>query len=77
MIDIHQNLIVWCRLFCAKGRVQLITAVKYSSCMFLFLFFHQMITAPGLLAFLQTSVFLCVCVCFFFNFTQSGPFLFS
>ena len=33
----------------------------------------RMITAPGLLAFLQASFFLF----FFFNFTQSGPFLFQ
>ena len=35
----------------------------------LFLFFYRMITAPGLLAFLQASFVL------FFNVTQSGPFL--
>ena len=39
--------------------------LNYSSCLFLFLFFifYRMITAPGLLAFLQASFFL------FLNFT--------
>ena len=46
------------RIFCTKGRVRLITAVNYSSCMFLLLFFYQLIMAPGLLALLQVRFFL-------------------
>ena len=34
MIDIHQNLRVLCRLFCAEGREWLITAEINASCVF-------------------------------------------
>ena len=37
---------------------------------FVFYFFYRILTAPGLLAFLQASFFLS------FNFTQGGTFLF-
>ena len=62
MTEVHQILRVLARLFLHR-----------SSCVFLFLFFYQMIIVPGLLAFLQARFF----ACFFFNFAQSGPFCFN
>ena len=48
------------------------TAVNYSSFVFLFLFFYQMITAAGLLAFLQGSFFF-----FFSTLHKVGLFCFN